>query len=666
MGQKLAYPSAPPSVLRARSLRPALGCAAAVLALCAGLGSAQAQPAPSVARPVVQPLPGRDSLQLNAALSRLGRDPRDLGALVDAGDAAMAMGDIDAAVGFFRRADQVSPKDPRVKVGLGGAMVRKGDPIGAIALFDEAERAGAQVVALAADRGLAHDLVGDNAAAQRLYRLVLARGNDDEVTRRLAVSLAISGDKRTSDAVLLPLLRQQDKAAWRVRTFALAILGDPDEAIRTAKTILPEGLAENMAPYLRYMPRLTKAQQASAALLGSFPRASEIGRDDPRIAEFAGTLPVVRVAAADTPLVPKGEPLGKTSRSRASRQAAERAKPAELQPGRAVVAAAAPASTAIPASAPASAMAPASAARSPAPPGRMAATIVPSATSVIPSISAIAEASTPAKRSGQAGSAPAAPASASAARPPVAAAKPAVAGSPAPTPTTTGGPAPARTASAPASQPGFDLARMPQSPAPAAAQTAAVPPASVPPRAEPAPAQAALDKPVPRVSLAEAFRDLGTPASTAPHVADGAVDISRIAPTRPKPEAKAAAVAPTPPEPGKIGTGKASASKPPAGKAAKPAPPSHPSRIWVQIGVGRDKAALATDWKRLSRQAAAPFKTRKPFVSEMGRSNRMLVGPFDSAAQAGKFIAELKAAGLSDPYVWTSPAGQVVDTLPIR
>lgn len=658
MGPMLAYPSAPSSVLRARSLRPVLRCAAAALALCCGWGSALAQPAPSVARPVVQPLPGRDSLQLNAALSRLGRDPRDLGALVDAGNAAMAMGDVDAAVGFFRRADQVSPRDPRVKAGLGGAMVRNGDPISAIGLFDDAEQAGAPVVSLAADRGLAHDLVGDNATAQRLYRLVLARGNDDEVTRRLAVSLAISGDKRTSEAVLLPLLRQQDKAAWRVRTFALAILGDPEDAIRTAKTILPEGLAENMAPYLRYMPRLTKAQQASAALLGSFPRASEIGRDDPRIAQFAGTLPVVRVAAADTPLVPKGEPLGKATR--ASRQAAQRSRPAEPLPARAAAAPAAPATSSAPAAA--AVPAPAAATRTQSPPTRMAATIVPSTNSAIPSISAIADGSGQTRARAATPSAAAGRTSAAPQKPPVAASPAAVPARPqAQVPATTR--ASAGTAAAPASQPGFDLARMPQPPVPAPSQPVPVAAAPAQPRPSPAPAQAA---PAARVSLAEAFSDLGTPASTAPHVTDGAVDISRIAPKRPKPEAKAGAVAPTPPEPGKTGAGKASAAKPPAGKAAKPAPPSHPSRIWVQIGVGRDKAALATDWKRISRQAAAPFKARKPFVSEMGRTNRMLVGPFDSAAQANKFIAELKGAGLSDPYVWTSPAGQVVDALATR
>jgi hypothetical protein len=84
----------------------------------------------------------------------------------------------------------------------------------------------------------------------------------------------------------------------------------------------------------------------------------------------------------------------------------------------------------------------------------------------------------------------------------------------------------------------------------------------------------------------------------------------------------------------------------------------------VQLGVGRNKSALATDWKKLSRQAAAAFKGREPSVSDMGQTNRMLAGPFDSAAEANKFVAALHEAGIDGPYVWTSPAGQVVDALP--
>jgi hypothetical protein len=142
------------------------------------------------------------------------------------------------------------------------------------------------------------------------------------------------------------------------------------------------------------------------------------------------------------------------------------------------------------------------------------------------------------------------------------------------------------------------------------------------------------------LSLADAFRDLGAPSTGAAPVAAGAVDVRRIAAARPKPD--------------------------PTKVAPKPAPPSHPSRIWVQLGIGRDKGALTTDWKRMSGKNAALFKGRKAYVSDMGQTNRMLVGPFDSTAQANKFVADLRGAGIGGCYVWTSPAGQVVDTLATR
>src|SRR6185369_3498879 len=175
------------------------------------------------AQALVQPAPAVPAGQtLNAALGRLARDPRDLAALIDAGNAALQMGDVDAAIGFFARADQLSPNNMRVKAGLAGALVRSENPYDAIPLFAEAERAGAVDPVLAVDRGLAYDLVGDNASAQRYYRQALAAGPNDEAVRRLALSQAIAGDRKGMEATLSPLLQRQDKGAWRARAFALA------------------------------------------------------------------------------------------------------------------------------------------------------------------------------------------------------------------------------------------------------------------------------------------------------------------------------------------------------------------------------------------------------------------------------------------------------------
>lgn len=622
--------------------------AAAGVAAVPGLASqvALAQSAPVVSQPVVQAIPGSDTLTLNAALTRLGRNPRDVEALVDAGNAALAMGDVDAATGFYRRADQVAPGNPRVKAGLAGAMVRNGDPFGALPLFDEAERAGALDDALAADRGLAYDLVGDSVSAQRFYRQALARGSNDEVVRRLALSQAIAGDRKASESTLTPLLQRQDKAAWRTRAFALAILGQPDEAIAISKTVLPGALAEGIAPYLRYMPRLTHAQQAAAANFGSFPLPSEIGRDDPRVAQYApaGTRRPA-LAAADATQASRNETVGRNKRTRGDRKAAVQ-----------VAAATVPSSP------------PASASPTRATPTRVSRNAARAARE-----SRVAPPDPMPTRQAAPASTPAAPAAVAASRtpaPPLAAATPAAipaTAGPTPTQALVASPSPSvPPAAAPIAARGFDLGLLPSgtasmsgpvtpsSSSPAADALAAatpgrpgeLPPVAARPPALPAPSPAAVPSrpaatpsaPVraARPSLADAFSEFSRPPADVTPAA-GAVDIRRIRPARPKAE-----------------------------QPAKPPPPSHPSRIWVQVATGRDKAALGFDWRRLIRKAPEVFRGKRGQVSDWGQTNRLLTGPFESTAAANAFVAQLRRADIDGSFVWTSPAGQVVDALSAR
>ena len=194
---------------------------------------------------VVQPIPSPASNDLTQALQRLARSPGDFDALIAAGKASLEMGDVDAATGFFGRADAVRPGDARVKAGLATANLKSDRPIEALQLFDQAQAAGAAPVTLAADRGLAFDLVGDNASAQAQYRLALTQGPNAEVSRRLGLSLAISGDKKGFEAALLPLLQRRDFAAYRARAFGLAVLGDEDEAISIVEAVMPRDLTKS-------------------------------------------------------------------------------------------------------------------------------------------------------------------------------------------------------------------------------------------------------------------------------------------------------------------------------------------------------------------------------------------------------------------------------------
>ena len=113
-----------------------IGSAVALLALVALPGHVSAQ------REIVQPLPAPGERQLSDALSRLARNATDVGALLDAGEAALELNDIDAAIGFFGRANELSPGNSRTKVGLARAYTRSRRPVEALRLFAEAEAAG--------------------------------------------------------------------------------------------------------------------------------------------------------------------------------------------------------------------------------------------------------------------------------------------------------------------------------------------------------------------------------------------------------------------------------------------------------------------------------------------------------------------------------------------
>lgn len=516
----------------------------ALVALTAG--SVAAMPASlaaqaTVSREVVQALPPASQGDLTNALHRLARDSRDLGALIDAGTASLQLGDLDAAIGFFGRAEELSPGNPRVKVGLAGAFVRSERPLEALRLFEEAASAGASTVALAGDRGLAYDLVGDNLNAQAQYQLALANSGNDEMARRLALSQAIAGNRAAFERTLLPLLEKRDFAAFRARAFGLAMLGDVEEAVAIAEAVMPRNLSAQVVPYLRYMPRLTRAQQAAAANLGIFPRPAQIGRDDPRIAQYSGAVASAPARATDIRLAPSGEPLGPRTASQQPVSASERQNRAASAVERQRLAERRPGSI------------------TPQPGPGVAAVAPAPVTISVPTASTSRVAELP----------------------------------PEPRPSTT---------IAGTTQPAFDLAE--------AAPSQAAPPAT---------------RAAPQISLDAAFADFAR-ATPTPRPVAGGVDITRIVPKR---------------------------------EVREPPAPVHPSRIWVQVATGQDRAALKFDWRRIARKGGDLLSNANGFVASWGQTNRLLTGPFDSAREARDMVTKLKAAGV-DSFTFTSSDGEQV------
>ncbi|MDD3799452.1 MAG: SPOR domain-containing protein [Novosphingobium sp.] len=589
-------------------LRTGAACVLAVSLVAAG-SPLLAQSGPAVAHEVVQPLPPPGAEALNAALQKLATNPRDAGALTDAGFAALDIGDVDAAVGFFSRADAVDPGNARAQAGLGAAYVRSENPYDALLRFEEAEKAGAMPASLAGDRGLAYDLVGDNASAQQFYRQALAYKPDDNVIRRLAVSLAISGDKAGAEAALLPLLKKRDLAAYRTRAFVLAIMGDAKGAQEITDRVMPTAMAARIAPYLRYMPRLTPAQQAAAANFGQFPTASDIGKDDPRIAKYSGNSQRARYADGGQSALAAADPGGSSGKPvRESKRKNKRTEPATVAMADAppLPQRAAPVSDEgeLPPLSQGSA--------APAAP-RPSLSVGTPAEAPRPSLSV---SKPPASHSGEV-----AIASFGSTQAPVAAA---------PSPVIW---APPQPSAAPLDKP--VPVPVPASTAASVQQPAAAPvpaaPAFRPPAPEP---QAPAPQSAPQQRIVDVFADFAKPAAPASRVS-GAVDITKITPRR---------------------------ETPPPKEEPKPKPPAHPSRNWVQVATGRDIKALGFDWRRISRSAADVLKGKQAYTAQWGRTNRLVTGPFPSASAAQDFVTALKKAGI-DAFTFTSDEGEEVTPL---
>ncbi|MEO8454385.1 MAG: hypothetical protein ABI454_04440 [Sphingomicrobium sp.] len=234
------------------------------------LSAAAIASAPAAAQGSYSPYAESSAAALARYVRTLASDPKDFDALMGAGRAALNLGDAQAAAGFFARADDVNPRSPLPQAGMGAVSVANGNAQAALSYFKRAQQLGATLPMIGCDLGLAYDLLGRQPAAQADYRAALSGPDADEARRRLALSLAISGDKNGALAALAPLMARRDVAAGRTRAFVLALSGDSTGAMVAADAAMPGSWAR-AAPFLQRLPTLQPAQKAAAVNLGIFP-----------------------------------------------------------------------------------------------------------------------------------------------------------------------------------------------------------------------------------------------------------------------------------------------------------------------------------------------------------------------------------------------------------
>ena len=279
------------------------------------------QQTPAVVPNIVEPA---GAVELRDAMRRISFNPSDADALADAGNASLLLGDANAALNFFTRANAIRPNNSRIVSGLAIATVRTENPFEALRLFDDAVRLGASERSIAADRALAFDLLGNFGRAQQDYQLARTVASSDDIIIRQAVSLSLAGQKEQADAMLVPLLQRNSPTAWRARAFMLAARGDLRESNKVAKGFMDAESAQKMERFFRLMPNLTGAQQAAAIHLGHFPTSQSVGRDSEQVRRVAATVQQPAVAPGQNRLIPSGAPLGTKPQSKPDRKAQER------------------------------------------------------------------------------------------------------------------------------------------------------------------------------------------------------------------------------------------------------------------------------------------------------------------------------------------------------
>lgn len=593
-----------------------LGVSVALLASVAGASSVAAQ-APTYGF-------AEDSgAVLNRHLKELADNPRSLSALLGAAKAALELGDPQAAVTFYARAEEVAPRDGRIKAGIGAAFLAMEQPEPALKFLDEARGLGLPEGAVAADRGLARDLLGDPVAAQRDYALAMRANDGDEVRRRLALSRAISGDRAGALSAIEDQVRRGSPAGRRVRAFVLALTGDPSGATEAARVAMPMQ-ASALQPFFARLPSLRPAERAMAVHFGRFPGDGPPGQAPLTTPTYAALPPNVILGGRPDP----------------------------SQPG---LATRRPVTTA-----------PITQPSSPGQNTRLAVrvdpVVRPPLASTAPPVSSIPRTSVPVVSTAARPSGPVQGPPDSGTRPVAVAALPATTSAlPASTSPAPGISAIELPASAPASP---DANPQPRG-RPVSFSQAATAPAGTVPDSQPAPGMAT---PAPRpsglASVAAAIRALDEPAAAAPDQ-----QLALLA-SRPELPAPAAATPPpaqasqppsqAAPEPSPVVLAKRTEIPSPTASTAPAAKPPPPRRFWVQLGGKPDEAGLTTEFQRLKGKAPELLGDKAAWTAPASASNsRLLVGPFKTRDDADLFVQLLDDEGLR-ATAWTSLSGQEV------
>lgn len=545
-----------------------------------------------------------DADALATQMRVLAENPADVEALLAAARLSTRLGDLTGALALLQRAESIEASNPRIASNRAAVLVRQARPGEALRLFQRAEQQGVDPREFAADRGFAYDLLGQPLLAQRDYKLALATKRENEVVRRYALSLGISGNRAEAERELDALLRAQDRAAWRDRAFILAMNGDVAGAEKIAGTVLPGAAGRNLLPFFRRIATLGPADRAFAVHFGELsptPARLADARMAPSLPAYTGPAPVQIAQAA--PPATASAPVRTDSRGR---RGASTPKTAPVQVARVDVA---PMARAVPSQ-----------------PARQP--VVPQP--VLPQPAAAPQPSWQPLPVPQPSAAP----------------RPIVQPTPAPQPEVRH--------VAPANSPLASIIANIDVPAgertPAARPTAVAP--APKPVAAPKPTVTVRSKPEPKRPVPAEEED-ATPTRPS---GKKAAKVEAETDTKPSKPGVGKGAKPAVDEDAKPIKGKKPDPKKPDPKKADP------ERVWVQVASGANEATVDRAWKGVAAKSPKLLKVRGGWWMPFKATNRIVTGPFKTSGEAQAFVNKLAGEGVS-AFVVTSEAGQKVSKI---
>ena len=213
---------------------------------CGDLGSSMSfgtgarAPSLKVAEAALQGGSGQIALQVTESV--LQKSPNDVHALEIKGDALAQLGDYDDAIPIYQGLLAKDPNSTRATIGMGRIKLTK-DPAAAAALFEQVLRRDPKNLTALNNLGIARDLMGRHAEAQKVYHEALAVNPDlDSAKVNLALSMAMSGQGPAA-VQLLKAKATEPGAPVKVKhdyAVVLAMAGNRPEAERV--------LSENLSP----------------------------------------------------------------------------------------------------------------------------------------------------------------------------------------------------------------------------------------------------------------------------------------------------------------------------------------------------------------------------------------------------------------------------------